>query len=150
MADEAPILARKHHDKPSVFTPEGLLREARRQKGLPAAAVPQVSVLDPGGDIVRRPVRRDPNWACYHTDLYRCAREMEAAALYAFASARRKPVLCFAHVTNQIAQVHGDFEKGAADGTTDALAVIVAAAKAWLRAYNGSSPDQAIATACSE
>jgi hypothetical protein len=80
MADEAPILARKHHDKPSVFTPEGLLREARRQKGLSAAPVPQVCVLDPDGDIVRRLLRdgtaeRDPNWACYHTNLYRCSRD---------------------------------------------------------------------------
>jgi uridine phosphorylase len=58
--------------------------------------------------------------------------EMEAAALYAFAAARRKPVLCFAHVTNQMAQVHGDFEKGEADGTRDSLAVILAAARAWL------------------
>jgi hypothetical protein len=73
---------------------------------------------------------------------------MEEAALYAFASAHRK--LCLAHVTNQTAQVHGDFEKGEADGTTDALAVIAAAVKAWLRAHNGSSPDRAIATACSE
>ena len=43
--------------------------------------------------------------------------EMEAAALYALAASREKPVLCFAHVTNQMAQIHGDFEKGAADGT---------------------------------
>jgi purine-nucleoside phosphorylase len=56
--------------------------------------------------------------------------EMEAAALYAFAAARRKAVLCFAHVTNQMALVEGDFEKGEADGTIDALAVIVAAARA--------------------
>ena len=56
--------------------------------------------------------------------------EMEAAALYAFSEARRKPVLCFAHVTNQMALVEGDFEKGEADGTLDALAVIVAAARA--------------------
>jgi len=56
--------------------------------------------------------------------------EMEAAALYAFSEARRKPVLCFAHVTNQMALVEGDFEKGEADGTFDALAVIVAAARA--------------------
>src|SRR4030095_13260285 len=63
--------------------------------------------------------------------------EMESAALYAFASARRKPVVCFAHVTNQMAQVHGDFEKGEADGTTDAIAVIVAAARAWLQAQDG-------------
>ena len=272
MADEAPILARKHRDEPSVFTPEGLLREARRQKGLPPASVPQICILDPDGDIVRRLIRdgaagRDANWACYHTDLYRCVREgielgligcavgssfavlvaeqvfaagcrllismtsagqlaalrpppyfvlieqalrdegtsyhylpptefstadgglialmrnalasvpqpvehgatwttdapfretdaaveamrsrgllaveMEAAALYAFATARHKPVLCFAHVTNQMAQVHGDFEKGDADGTTDALAVIVAAARTWLRAEDGNPADQA-------
>jgi uridine phosphorylase len=273
--DEAPILTCKHHDAPSVFTPGGLLREARRQKGLPTAAVPQVCVLDPDGDIVRRLVKdrvaaRDPNWACYHTDLYRCkhhgvelgfigcavgasfavllaeqlfasgcrflismtsagqlatlqqppyfvlidkalrdegtsyhylppaefsyadghlvelmggafsnigqpverggawttdapfreteiaveamrargllAVEMEAAALYAFASARRNPVLCFAHVTNQMAQVHGDFEKGEADGTTDAFAVILAAAQAWLRDQERAVGDQASMT----
>jgi hypothetical protein len=58
---------------------------------------------------------------------------MEAAALYAFAKARNKPVLCFAHVTNRMAQVHGDFEKGEADGTVKALAVILAAARRFLR-----------------
>ena len=55
--------------------------------------------------------------------------EMEAAALYAFAQARRKPVLCFAHVTNQMGNIEGDFEKGEADGSVDALALIVRAAK---------------------
>ena len=59
--------------------------------------------------------------------------EMEAAALYAFAEARRKPVLCFAHVTNRMAVIEGDFEKGEADGTAAALAVIAAAATAWRR-----------------
>ena len=53
--------------------------------------------------------------------------EMEAAALYAFAKARGKPVACFAHVTNQMGQIEGDFEKGHADGTTDALRVVVRA-----------------------
>ena len=57
--------------------------------------------------------------------------EMEAAALYAFAEARGKPVLCFAHVTNQMATVVGDFEKGQADGTVDAFAIIAATARAW-------------------
>lgn len=262
MSDEAPpILAGKRHGAPSVFTPEGLLREARRQKALPEAPVPPVCVLDPDGDIVRRLVtdrsaQRDPTWACYHTELYRSVRsdielglvgcavgapfavlvaeqlfasgcrflvsmtsagqlmplrpppyfvliesalrdegtsyhylapapfsaapsdvtsimngafdklrvpvergatwttdapfretvetveamrtrgllavEMEAAALYAFAMAREKPVLCFAHVTNRMAQIHGDFEKGEADGTVDALAVILAAAQRFL------------------
>jgi uridine phosphorylase len=57
--------------------------------------------------------------------------EMEAAGLYAFARARHQPVLCFAHVTNQMAVVEGDFEKGEADGSAASLSVIVAAANAW-------------------
>jgi len=32
--DTPPILAHKHYDAPSAFTPESLLREARRQKGV--------------------------------------------------------------------------------------------------------------------
>ena len=55
---------------------------------------------------------------------------MEAAALYAFARARGQPVLCFAHVTNQMARIEGDFEKGEADGTNHSLAVIAASARA--------------------
>ena len=47
--------------------------------------------------------------------------EMEAAALYAFAQARGKAVVCFAHVTNQMGQVEGDFEKGEGAGSRDAL-----------------------------
>ncbi len=57
--------------------------------------------------------------------------EMEAAALYAFAQAQKQPVLCFAHVTNQMAQVEGDFEKGEANGARDALDVVTVAARAW-------------------
>jgi uridine phosphorylase len=259
----APILANKRHAAPSAFTPENLLREARRQKGLAATSVPEICVLDPDGDMVRRlrsahRALRDQAWACYHTELYRftergtelglvgcavgapfavlvaeqlfasgcrllvsmtsagrlaqlrpppyfvlieralrdegtsyhylpavafssadpklleamngafddlrvpvergatwttdapfretqeaidamaarglLAVEMEAAALYAFATARGKAVLCFSHVTNQMARIEGDFEKGEADGTVDALAVICAAASAWRRA----------------
>jgi hypothetical protein len=64
-----PILAQKHCAQPSAFTPENLLREARRQ-------------------------------------------------------VRQKPVLCFAHVTNQMGRIDGDFEKGEADGSHDALQLI--------------------------
>jgi uridine phosphorylase len=266
-AATAPILTNKRHAAPSAFTPENLLREARRQKGLATASVPEVCVLDPDGDMVRRlrtagRARQDGEWACYHTELYRVAEggielgligcavgapfavlvaeqlfasgcrlvismtsagrlaelrpppyfvlierairdegtsyhylppaefsaadpallasmngafdglrapvevgatwttdapfretleaidamaargllavEMEAAALYAFAAARGKPVLCFAHVTNQMACVEGDFDKGEADGTVDALAVICAAAMAWRRRLRAS------------
>jgi uridine phosphorylase len=52
--------------------------------------------------------------------------EMEAAALYAFARAADKKVLCLAHVTNTMAIAEQDFEKGEADGTVDALRVLEA------------------------
>ena len=70
-----PILTNKSERAPSVFTPEALLREARRQKGLATATVPRVCLLDPDGDVLRR-LRRDgeaarlESWPCYHTDLY--------------------------------------------------------------------------------
>ena len=60
--------------------------------------------------------------------------EMEAAALYAFAAACARNVLCFAHVTNQMAQIEGDFEKGEAGGAHDAILLLAATARAWRRA----------------
>ena len=57
--------------------------------------------------------------------------EMEAAALYAFARARGAAVLCLAHVTNTMGQAEQDFEKGEADGTADALAVLEAISAGW-------------------
>ena len=44
---------------------------------------------------------------------------------------RQKPVLCLAHVTNQMAVNAGDFEKGEADGADASLKVIAAVARAW-------------------
>jgi uridine phosphorylase len=52
--------------------------------------------------------------------------EMESAALYAFAAARGKRVLCFAHVTNTMGQRDREFEKGQEDGVTQSLKVIEA------------------------
>ena len=260
-----PILSAKHPAAPSVFRPENLLREARRQKGLPTITVPEICLLDPDGDLeteLRRTGQAtpDPSWPCYHTTLSRfslgseqfglipravgapfavleaeqlfaagcrlllsvtsagqiadlgptpyfilidralrdegtsyhylppapfaaadpaladvvqaalrplpfpvhrgaswttdapfreteaaiaaaaaagaLAVEMEAAALYAFAQATGaqaagRDVLCFAHVTNQMARTAGDFEKGEANGTTDLLHLLAATAEAW-------------------
>jgi uridine phosphorylase len=252
-----PILAQKYYAQPSAFTPENLLREARRQRRIADSSIPGICVLDPDGDIVRSLLARgearlESGWACYHTQLYSFNRggidfgivgcavgasfavliaeemfasgckllisitssgqivpirpppyfiiieralrdegtsyhymaasdyshadaglisgldgafpgfpvpvltgatwttdapfretqpaidamvkrnlmavEMEAAALYAFAQVRQKPVLCFAHVTNQMGRVDGDFEKGEADGSRDALQLIAIAA----------------------
>jgi uridine phosphorylase len=50
--------------------------------------------------------------------------EMEAAALYAFASARGRRVLCVAHVTNAMGQGEAEFEKGEADGAAEALRLL--------------------------
>lgn len=50
--------------------------------------------------------------------------EMEAAALYAFAQAANKDVLCFAHITNQMATHGDDFEKGHNNGNTAMVALI--------------------------
>lgn len=256
-----PLLKNKVYHAPSEFSPENLLREARRQKNIAAGAIPPLGILDPDGDIVRHLVAtgraaRHPGWACYHTDLYQfedeglefgiigcavgasfavlvaeemfasgcrllmsvtssgqitpqgeppyfvlieralrdegtsyhylppsdyaaldpvwleplaeafetlpvpiyrgvtwttdapfretavaieqaraegiLAVEMEAAALYAFAQARQKPVVCFAHVTNQMGNIEGDFEKGQDNGSRDALQVIVRTAKRFL------------------
>jgi uridine phosphorylase len=68
------ILVRKNLSSPSVFAPAALLREARRQKGLPVVDVLPLCILDPDGDIVRS-LRRNGNakplegWPCYHTQL---------------------------------------------------------------------------------
>jgi len=256
------LIPPKRYEEASVFSPENLLREARRQKSLPLAPVPEICLLDPDGDIVRflvstRQAKRDPAWACYHTDLYtfvyddlhfgvvgcavgasfavlvaeelfasncrllvsitssgqitatrtppyfvlidkalrdegtsshylppsdystidanllsrlqgslaespvpvitgatwttdapfretesaiaHCRKlgilavEMEASALYAFAQVKQKPVICLAHVTNQMANVEGDFEKGVANGSRDALQLLAFIAKVWQR-----------------
>lgn len=247
------ITNNKHYNEPSVFTPENLLREARRQKNIGNCNVPDVCVLDPDGDLVDYLLKTNQAiinkcWACYHTKLYTvkqndfefgvvgCAVgssfavliaeqlfvsgcktlisvtsagiinpaknnakfvlieealrdegtsyhyipasekshinpilfnnllshynttdlsveagnswttdapyreteaaiaeakklkvvcvEMEAAALYAFAKARNKSVICFAHLTNTMAQTEGDFEKGEEMGSLDTLELI--------------------------
>ena len=80
------ILDNKNPAAPSVFQPTALLREARRQKGLAAEPVPDICVLDPDGDILRRlrktgEARRLDSWPCYHTDLYTFALAGERAGI---------------------------------------------------------------------
>jgi uridine phosphorylase len=57
--------------------------------------------------------------------------EMEAAALYALAEAKGYPIVCFAHVTNQMGLIENDFEKGEAAGNTAFLRLISTIAQAW-------------------
>jgi uridine phosphorylase len=60
--------------------------------------------------------------------------EMEAAGLYAYATARRQPVVCLAHVTNTMATAGDDFDKGDDNGVHDALTVAHAVSTALLSA----------------
>jgi hypothetical protein len=54
---------------------------------------------------------------------------MESAALYAYAAARGRDVLCLAHVTNTMAVGGDDFEKGQANGALAAIAMTAAIAQ---------------------
>lgn len=68
--------------------------------------------------------------------------EMESAALYAFAQARGQKVVCYAHLTNTMAQGGDDFEKGEENGSLDALTLLFHTAKVLhlsMTAPNGSS-----------
>jgi uridine phosphorylase len=109
--------------------------------GRAEVAVREALVISPGS---RTPLYRGATWT---TDApYRetataiaaardrgvLAVEMEASALYAFATAKRVPIVCFAHVTNTMGQQDGDdFEKGESDGSVTALRVIEATARVY-------------------
>jgi uridine phosphorylase len=74
-AEELPLLTAKDYGAEPLFRPVNLLREARRQRGLPDVEVPAVCVLDPDGDIARHLAAsgrgvRHPGWACYHTEMW--------------------------------------------------------------------------------
>lgn len=247
------ILDQKYCKSPSVFLPENLLREARRQKKIEKCDVPPICVLDPDGDLADYLIRnhfaiKNDCWACYHSLLYSfqidneiigiipcvvgspyavlvaeqlfvsgcslllsitsagiikektspktfalitnavrdegtsyhylspdepavlnagllrvlqsntlnsecpffegsswttdapyretqhaidhmkqmgidCV-EMEASALYALSAVKNYPIICFAHLTNSMAQAEGDFEKGEESGSLDCLNLI--------------------------
>lgn len=69
------ILDNKYYAEPSVFLPENLLREARRQKNRRNCDVPAVCLLDPDGDLADYLIKeakatKSECWACYHSLLY--------------------------------------------------------------------------------
>jgi purine-nucleoside phosphorylase len=71
----ASILENKNYDEVSVFLPENLLREARRQKNIQNCSVPQICILDPDGDLAKYllnigDAKKNDCWACYHSNLF--------------------------------------------------------------------------------
>jgi uridine phosphorylase len=98
--------------------------------------------LDGGFDHLGEPVLAGASWttdapyrettaaiAAAEAEAIACV-EMEAAALYAYATARQRRVVCLAHITNTMAAVGDDFEKGVDNGVHDALSVTRAVAAA--------------------
>jgi hypothetical protein len=57
--------------------------------------------------------------------------EMEAAALYAFAGACSRAVICLVHVSNKLGCIDGDFEKGEDNGACDSIDLVKALSAAW-------------------
>jgi len=113
-----------HYLPPAPFAamPEPALIDAAAQRL--AAEAPEITVLRGATWTTDAPFRET-------AEAIRAARaagclavEMEAAALYAFASVARRRVLCLAHVTNAMGQDEGDFEKGEADGAAEALRLL--------------------------
>ena len=73
--NQPPIISNKRYDHASMFVPENLLREARRQKNIPEGKIPSICILDPDGDILSYlktsgKASVNPFWACYHTTVY--------------------------------------------------------------------------------
>ena len=69
------ILNNKNFNELSVFQPENLVRESRRQNGIPLGNVPRICILDPDGNLVDylkniNQVSLNKYWACYHSSLY--------------------------------------------------------------------------------
>jgi SAM-dependent methyltransferase/uridine phosphorylase len=69
--------------------------------------------------------------------------EMEAAALYAYAQARHRDVVCVAHVTNSMAADGDDFEKGHDNGTDRILRLVAAIAARWRNSAAQREPNSA-------
>lgn len=75
VADGAPppLLRPKPYSSQSLFTPEKLVRESRRQRGVSAGPIPPIVVLDPDGDLTRylraAGSTTIEQWSCYHTDM---------------------------------------------------------------------------------
>lgn len=130
---------------PSYFV---IIDRALRDEGTSHHYLPPTSWSDAPADLVARldgqlsglsqavmtgstwttdaPYRETPEAIAHAQALGIVAVEMEAAALYAFATVRECAVICVAHVTNTMATEGDDFEKGEADGAHDALEVVAA------------------------
>jgi len=119
------ILAQKLYAQPSAFTPEKRLREARRQKRITEARIPEICVLDPDGVVVRGlpangEARFEKGCACYCTELNSFSRGGIELGIVGAAVGVPSAV----PIAEEIFASGCKFEKGQADGSDDALQLI--------------------------
>ena len=121
---------------------EGTSVHYRPAGGWSELAPPVLAALHDSLDHLAEPVHRGQSWttdapfretataiaAAHALGIH--AVEMEAAALYAYAEAHARAVVCVAHVTNTMAVDGDDFDKGEDDGTARTLALVDAIAAA--------------------
>lgn len=117
-----------HYLPPSEFSH---LRPELHQRLTPILATSPLTIYTGATWTTDAPFRETEAAIQHAHSLGILAVEMEAAALYAFAAVQERAVICFAHVTNQMAQKVGDFEKGADNGSHDALQLIALVASRW-------------------
>jgi uridine phosphorylase len=110
-----------HYAKPSEFAEADAQLVALGRKALASLGLPDIVGASWTTDA---PFRETADAIAAARRKGILAVEMEAAALYAFASACNKRVLCLAHVTNAMGQHGDDFEKGEGDGAADALRLL--------------------------
>jgi uridine phosphorylase len=115
-----------HYAAPDVFAEANPSLVAAAQRALQEAGIP---VHVGASWTTDAPFRETANAIAAARSKGILAVEMEAAALYTFASKQNKAVLCLAHVTNTMGLAGEDFEKGDAQGADDALRVLDAFAR---------------------
>ena len=120
------------------------------------ATIPEhlAAILDGAFDELGEPVHRGASWttdAPFRETASAIERaraagvhavEMEAAALYAYAEARQRDVVCIAHVTNTMATDGDDFEKGHDNGTDRILRLVTAVAARWTTPFGDEQHDK--------
>jgi purine-nucleoside phosphorylase len=107
------ILSNKYYNEQSVFLPENLLREARRPSVLNKEIENLLNGLEQNNNCpffsasswtTDAPYRETPTAIETMRQQNITCVEMEAAALYALAECKQYKIICFAHLTNSMAQ----------------------------------------------
>ena len=116
-----------HYLEPARYAriPEEVLQIAKK------AMASMTDVVQGGTWTTDAPFRETHEAIAFAESERLLAVEMEAAALYALAQARRYPILCVAHVTNVMGQLENDFEKGEHSGNPAFLGLVSTLLRTW-------------------